>query len=338
MDRKVLGGSGVEVSRACLGAMLMGTRMGADESFNALDLFMERGGNFIDTANCYAWWIGKGEYVGDERENVLGAWMAERENRDDVFLATKCSARIPDSKGIRDAAGNPRWDEVPAAYEGASRQAILKALEGSLKRLRTDHVDLYYVHVDDRGTPLEETLGTLSDIVESGKVRYIGYSNVRTWRLERIRSICERNGWASPVAVQQEWSYLRPAPGADIAGHADYELFDWLSANPGVGLVAYSPLLKGIYSSEEKRLAYYNWKLYDTEDSAERLARLAKLSEATGLDGNSLVLAWMRGRSPSAFPILGASSLEQYKQNLDACELKLDREAIDYLEGKLPSP
>ncbi len=337
MDRKLLGGSGSAVSRASLGAMLMGTRMGVEESFRTLDLFMERGGSFIDTANCYAWWIGSGEFVGDESEALLGKWMAERGNRNEVFLASKCGARIPDSRGIRDAAGNPRWAEVPAAYEGASRAVILNALEGSLKRLGTDRIDLYYVHVDDRSTPLEETLETLDGIVKSGKVRHIGYSNVRTWRLERIFSLCERYGWAKPVAVQQEWSYLRPAPGVDLAGHANDELFDWLASKPGAELVAYSPLLKGIYSSEEKRRAYYNWALYDSKDSADRLQRLAELSASTGFRGNALVLAWMLGRSPSAIPVLGGSSFEQYEENLDACEIKLDAAAIDYLDGKRSS-
>jgi aryl-alcohol dehydrogenase-like predicted oxidoreductase len=338
MEKRALGNTGVELSRACLGAMLMGTRMGPEESYRTLDLYAERGGNFIDTANCYAWWVGKGEYVGDESENAIGAWMAERRNRNSVFLATKCGGRIPDSRGIRDASGTPRWAEVPAAYEGASRLTVARALEGSLKRLGTDHVDLYYVHVDDRRAPLEETLETLNALVASGKVRYIGYSNVRTWRLERIRALCERNGWASPVAVQQEFSYLRPAPGVDMVGHANDELFDWLDANPGVDLVAYSPLLKGIFASEEKRRAYYNWPLYDTEDTAARLARLSALSKKTGIDGNSLVLAWMLASEPSVFPVLGGSAFEHYRENLDACEIKLDGETIAYLEGSAPFP
>ncbi len=332
-----LGRTGETVSQVCLGAMLMGTRMDERESFKTLDLFMKRGGNFIDTANCYAWWEGKGEFVGDESEKTLGNWMRDRGNRDTVFLASKCSARLPDPRSVRDESGEADWVKARASFEGASRGAILKAIDGSLERLRTDRIDLYYVHVDDRRTPLEETLETLNGIVKAGKVRYIGYSNARTWRLERIRGICQRNGWARPVAIQEEFSYLRPRPGADMVEHAGDELFDYLGEEPGLSLVAYSPLLKGIYADEARRRAYYNWPLYDTEDSAERLARLDALSRKTGIDGNSLVLAWMLSRKPSVFPILGGSSFVQYEANLDACGIELDSAAIEYLEGKRAS-
>ena len=339
IDYTTLGNSEIGVSKVCLGTMLMGTIMDRTESFRALDLFATEHGNFIDTANCYAWWVGKGEFNGDESEALLGDWMHERKNRERIFLATKCSARIPDSKAIRDANGIPRWDEVPSNYEGASRKVILQAVHESLRRLRTDYIDLYYVHVDDRETSLEETLGALNELVSSGLIRHIGYSNVRTWRIERIRSICEKNGWVPPVAIQQEYSFLRPAAGSDlgIAVHADDEFFDYLSEYNDMSLVAYSPLLKGIYASKEKRLAYYNWRLYDTADSSARLARLDKASQMLGVDGNALVLAWMLHRNPAVIPIIGGSKYDQFKENLAACAVRLDPEVMDFLDGKRSS-
>lgn len=339
IERIPLGNTDVSVSRVCLGAMLMGTVMDKDESFRTLDRFVERGGNFIDTANCYAWWIGTGEYVGDESENILGEWMSARNNRDKIFLATKCGARLRDPHSIRGADGVPRWSEVPENYEGASRNAIISAVNDSLRRLRTDYIDLYYVHVDDRAASLEETLGTLNELVASGVIRQVGYSNVRSWRLERIRAICERNGWAQPVAIQQEYSYLRPAAGSDlgVGVHADDEFFDFLSENPSMTLVAYSPLLKGIYVSKEKRLAYYNWPLYDTPDSAARLERLETVAKRLGVDGNTLVLAWMLAKAPAIIPILGGSKYAQFEANLAALDVRLDRETIAYLDGTATS-
>jgi aryl-alcohol dehydrogenase-like predicted oxidoreductase len=339
IDHTMLGRTGTQVSRVCLGAMTMGTLMDRDESFRTLDFFAEQGGNFIDTANCYSWWVGKGENVGDESEAMLGEWMHARKNRERIFLATKCGARLREPRAIRDADGNPRWAEVPSNYEGASRRVILGAVQDSLRRLRTDYIDLYYVHVDDRETPLEETLGTLNELVASGVVRHLGYSNVRTWRLERIRALCERNGWAQPVAIQQEYSFLRPAAGANlgVAVHADGEFFDYLAENPSMTLLAYSPLLKGIYASREKRLAYYNWSLYDTPDSAARLERLEVVGKRLGLDGNTLVLAWMLHRKPAIIPIVGGSRFSHFRENVAALDVRLDGETMEYLEGRSAS-
>ncbi len=331
--RIALGNSGAEVSRVCLGAMLMGTVMNREDSFRVLDDYYGRGCDFIDTANCYAWWIGKGENVGDESELLLGEWMKLRNNREKLFIATKAGARLPDSRAIRNADGVPRWEEAPSNYEGASAKTLKKAIDGSLARLGTDYVDLYYIHVDDRKTPLEETLGALNEMVVSGKVRHIGYSNVLTWRLERIRAICEKNGWAMPVAVQQEFSYLRASSAFDpgIAAPAGRELFDFMKENPGMTLLAYSPLLKGIYASEEKRRAYYNWAAYDTPDSAARLKRLDEVSRQLGVDGNTLVLAWMLHLRPGIIPLLGFSRAEQYFDNMKALDVSLDKGTMDFL-------
>lgn len=336
MERVELGKTETAVSRVCLGTMLMGSTIGREESFRILDDFAARGGDFLDTANCYAWWVGKGEFVGDESEALLGEWMRSRRCRNRVFLATKAGARLRDPSSIRDADGIPRWAEVPANYEGASRKVILDAADASLRRLGTDHIDLYYVHVDDRSTRLEETLEALNSLVVSGKVRYLGYSNARTWRLERIKSLCEKNGWAQPVAVQSEYSFLRPAAGADlgISVHADDEFFDWLGENPGMTLLAYSPLLKGIYADPERRKAYYNWALYDTPDSAARLARIDSLAKSLGLDGNLLVLAWMLHLRPTVIPILGFSRFAQYEDNVRALDVRLDAAEMDFLNGK----
>ena len=109
---------------------------------------------------------------------------------------------------IRNPDGRPRFEELTQHFEGTSAEVIRAGIEGSLKRLKTDYIDPYYIHVDDRSTDLEETLRELDALVKEGKVRYIGYSNIQTWRLEKIFHLCEKNGWVRPVAVQQEYSYM----------------------------------------------------------------------------------------------------------------------------------
>lgn len=312
---------------------MMGSAIDKDCSYRILDRFVEEGGNFLDTANCYAWWHGKGENVGDESELLLGEWMKQRGNRDKIFLATKVGARLKDSVSIRNEAGEPEWDRVPESYEYLSAKAIRKGIENSLRRLQTDYIDLYYAHIDDRVTPMEETLGVFNDLVREGKVRYIGCSNFRTWRLERARNISAAHGWPAYIAVQQEYSYLRPKHGADlgISVHADDELLNYLSANEDITMLAYSPLLKGIYESQAKRESYYNWGFYNTADSQARLEQLTAMAHDLGVTNSQLVFAWLLNHQPRVIPILGVSRLEQLVQGLEACNIQLTEQQMTAL-------
>ncbi len=332
--RKVnFAGTNQEVSCACLGTMMMGTLINKTDSFNILDDFVSKDGNFIDTANCYSWWWGNSEAWGDESENMLGEWFAERKNRDKVFLATKFGGRLKDPKMVRDADGEIMWDKVVPAYEGTSAKTIRAAIEGSLKRLKTDYIDLYYVHVDDRSVALEETLETLSDLVKEGKVKHIGCSNMRTWRIATAKEICKNNGYPFFKAIQQEYTYIRQNISADrgIGFGADDEMFDFMKSNPDMTLVAYSPLLKGIYASEEKRKSYYGWNDFSNGESIERIQVIDKMSKEMGISGNKLVLAWILNKKPSIIPILGFSKMIQYKENVDALSIKLTDEQMEIL-------
>ena len=149
--------------------MFFGTRVDEATSRRLLDRYVEAGGNFLDTANIYAFWVEGGQ--GGESEALLGRWMRQCGTRDRVFVATKVGA---------------------APGEDLSHAAINAAVDGSLRRLGTDHVDLYYAHVDHRSVPLEETLGAFGELVSAGKVRYIGCSNYAAWRLERARAPATR--------------------------------------------------------------------------------------------------------------------------------------------------
>lgn len=252
-----------------------------------------------------------------------------------IVLATKVGARLKEPRGIRNTRGEVEWARVPGEYELLAPGTIRRSVEDSLRRLRTDYIDLYYAHIDDRITPLEDTLEAFHSLVQAGKVRYIGCSNYRTWRLERARRISAAMGWASYIAVQQQYSYLRPKPGADcgVSVHADAELFDYLAANEDVTLLAYSPLLRGIYDDAAKRMAYYNWGLFDCDDARTRLERLSVKAKELGVSNNQLVLAWLAHHQPKVVPVIGASDPAQLEQCLEALMLRLTAEDMGFLNG-----
>ncbi|HET6533010.1 MAG TPA: aldo/keto reductase, partial [Actinoplanes sp.] len=175
MQTVELGRTGRQVSALALGAMQMGNETGERESLAVLDRYLDLGGSFIDTADCYEWWAFRGSR-GGQSEELLGRWMRDGGKRDRIFLATKGSGMPHYSPGLWQADGTADWDLARRTFSGAGADNLREALDGSLRRLGTDHVDLYYVHVDDRATPLEETLEALDGFVRAGKVRYLGWS------------------------------------------------------------------------------------------------------------------------------------------------------------------
>ncbi len=321
-----LGTTGEQVSRIALGAMPMGTIADEQTSVALLDRFVADGGTFIDTADCYSWWWAKGT-DGGQSEELLGRWFARTGNRDRVFLSTKATGRVKNLDAVWPAAApDPDWGLARQNYVGASAGVLRESLEASLRRLQTDHIDLYYVHVDDRATPLEETLSTLASFVAEGKVRYLGWSNVRTWRLERIRQLCAANGWPAPVALQQEHSYLTPRSGLDSASIVDAEQADYLREHPDLALVAYSPVLKGVYDmAEADREAHYLWQgNYASEQGRAQVAAVRAVAADLGVAPSQVVLAWMVAQeSPRVVPLLGTARVSRYEEAAAALSLEL---------------
>jgi aryl-alcohol dehydrogenase-like predicted oxidoreductase len=241
------------------------------------------------------------------------------------------SAAVTDVPAVF-SGGRPDWDLAEKYFEGAGADVVRQAVEASLRRLGTDHVDMCYIHVDDRRTPLEETLEALDGLVRSGKVRYIGWSNVRTWRLERIRQLAAQHGWAAPVAVQQQHSYLRPAQGADRPGIAGPELLDYLAEHDDLSLVAYSPILQGIYDDPDRRAGHWVWPSYAGPDSAARLAAVGKVADELGATGNQVALAWLlHQQSPKVIPIAGTRTWQQFEAFLPALDIELNDEQLALL-------
>jgi len=332
MQTTQLGTTGVQVSQLALGAMQMGSATPEPESIRILDRYLEVGGSFIDTADCYEWWGTPGSR-GGESEQLLGRWLRAGQHRDRVFLATKGSAVPAYSEQLWAPDGTPNWELAQQTYAGAGADTLRQALDGSLRRLGTDHVDLYYVHVDDRSTPLEETLEALAGLVRSGKTRYIGWSNVRTWRMERIRQLCERHGWPAPVALQQQHTYLRPTGWPDSVSISNGEQLDYLREHDDLTLVAYSPILKGSYDDAVKRAEHWQMASYRGSDSAARLAALDEVSAEVGVTPNQLVLAWLLQQTrPRLIPLIGPRTPEQLENLLPALEVKLTGEQLARLD------
>ena len=329
-----LGNSGLQVSQLALGCMIMGTRTDEETSVRILDDYLDQGGTFLDTANCYCWWEAPGTQ-GGQSEELLGRWFAaDPSRRDRVVLATKGTAVPRDPSVCFDADGRPDWVAANREFEGAGADTLRHAVDGSLRRLRTDHIDLYYVHVDDRSTPLEETLEALAGLVSAGKIRHYGWSNVRAWRLARIQALCERYGWPAPVAVQQQHSYLRRRAGLAHVSIVDDEQLDYLRANRQATLVAYSPILKGIFDDPAKDNADWIMDPYHGPDADARLAAVRALAAEVGATPNQVVLAWLLAQDdPTIVPLIGPRTFEQYRAALPALELKLSAEQLAKLDA-----
>jgi aryl-alcohol dehydrogenase-like predicted oxidoreductase len=310
MKSVLLGTTDVSVSALCLGTMYFGSRIDKVQSFHLLDFYIAQGGTFLDTANNYAYWI-QG-YQGGESEHLLGDWMKQRRNRRDLFLATKVGFNYP------------QVERCLKAY------VIQSECEKSLRRLGIDTVDLYYAHVDDRTTPLEETLEAYDRLVKSGKVRLVGASNYTAWRMADARWVSHVHHWVEFCCIQQQHTYLRPVPGADfkLQGVVNHELMDYCSSS-GLTILPYTSLMKGFYTRSNQPVPVQ----FKGEDNRSRLAELKAVAAELGVTKNQVVLAWMlKSSSPRMIPVIGASSIEQLEENLGALQFQLDSEFIRRLD------
>jgi aryl-alcohol dehydrogenase-like predicted oxidoreductase len=311
---------GTVVSAVSLGAMWFGTRVDEATSFAILDRFVDRGGTLIDTANNYAYWLDEG--AGGESETVIGRWLASRKARDRVVLSTKVG-------GQPKAAGQGR--------EGLSAPAIDSALTGSLRRLGTDRVDVYWAHVEDRTVPLEETVGAFAALTDQDKVGVIGASNHATWRVERARAAARTLGRPGYTCLQLRYSYLQPRLHAALprAGHLHVteETLDYVRGEQDLTLWAYNALLAGAYTRSDKPMQ----EAYEHPGTHRRMAVLKDIAAETGATPNQVVLAWLLGR-PQMIPIVGISTVAQLDESLDATDLRLDDDHRNRLDLADPCP
>ncbi|MEE2037940.1 aldo/keto reductase [Nocardiopsis sp. CT-R113] len=303
------------VSALCLGAMKFGSQTDDATSAALLDRFVEAGGTFVDTADCYQFWV-EG-FEGHESETFLGRWRRERGITDEVVIATKLGAQptVPGT-GLE-------------TKEGLSAAAVATAAERSRERLGVERLDVLYAHNEDRTVPLTETLGAFAKLVADGAVTDLGLSNHRAWRLERARAVTEANGWPRPRVLQYRYSYLQPRFDRPLEStghmHVTPELLDFVREEAAEGrehtLVAYTSLLWGAYTRPEKAAELD--PVYDHPGTPARLAVLDEVARETGATRNQVVLAWLMDSDPRVVPLVGVSSLDQLNEAIEATDLTL---------------
>jgi aryl-alcohol dehydrogenase-like predicted oxidoreductase len=311
-DTRELGKSGIQVSKLCLGGNVFGWTIDQPTSFKVLDAFVDAGLNFVDTADIYSKW--KPGNQGGESEAILGDWFAQGGGRrEKVVLATKCGMEMgPDQKGL-------------------SRAYIHRAVEASLRRLKTDRIDLYQSHQDDPATPQEETMGAFADLVQAGKVRALGASNFTAARLDSAQQVAKANGWPRYESLQPLYSLMeRPAYEA--------ELEPWCAKNH-VGVISYfslaSGFLTGKYRSDAdltKSARGGSVKKYLNPKGLGVLAALDEVSRRYNATPAQVALAWLMARPTITAPIASATSVEQLKDLVAATRLNLDAPAIAQID------
>lgn len=328
-DFRTLGRSGLVVSPLALGTMTFGPgEWGADEAGSRaiFDAYREAGGNFIDTADIYS---------GGESERLVGQFIADTGSRDEIVLATKFGFNGSASplSGSQGGGGNPNAG-------GAGSKNIYRALDASLERLRTDHIDLYWMHVWDGVTPVEEIVQTMGDLVRSGSIRYYGFSDMPAWVGCKAATIAAERGVPGPIAMQLEYSL--------VARDVEAEHFP-AARDGGMGIMPWSPLAGGFLTGKYQRddtsdtgrlsganpfgdskFTPRNWDILDV---AQTVAQEIDRPVA------QVALAWTLARAGVASTLVGASKVEQLKSNIAAAELNLSAEQLARLDAaSAPTP
>lgn len=292
MEYKNLPTSSVRVSRLCLGTMMFGKQTDEAESLKIMDYAFDNGINFFDTADLYN--------VG-ESERIVGKGLKGR--RDKIILTTKVRGQM---------------GEDPS-NSGLSRRYIMSAVDASLKRLDTDYLDFYYMHAPDYDTALEETLDTMSGLVKSGKVRYIGISNYPAWQIADILAICDKRGYVAPVMTQNVYNA--------ITRGIESELIPCVNEHK-MGMVIYNPIAGGLLTGKhkagkpEENTRFANAKAYfDRYWSDENFAAVEKLTEIAASHGMSilqLAMKWCAAQKSVISILTGVSRMSQLEQNIES--------------------
>jgi len=312
MNTRELGKSGLKVSVVTLGGNVFGWTADEAASFKVLDAFLAAGGNFIDTADVYSKWVPG--HSGGESETVVGRWVASRRNRSQVLIATKVGA------------------EMGSGTKGLSRAYIVREVEDSLRRLQTDHIDLYQSHVDDPDTPMEETLGAYADLIKQGKVRAIGASNFTAERLAQALAVSAQHGFPRYQSLQ---------PLYNLFERAGYEsALEPLCLKEHIGVIGYSSLgsgfLTGKYRSEadlgKSPRGQGVQKRYFNDRGFRILAALDEVAKRYASTPGAVALAWLIARPSVTSPIASATNTEQLNELVAATRLVLDPEAIERLD------
>ena len=306
-----LGRSGLRVSPLCLGAMTFGEDLGwgssVEESEQIIDRYVELGGNFIDTANFY---------TASHSEKIIGDHVGRHpERRDRLTIATKFSGNL--------YPGDPNGG-------GSGRKAIVNACENSLRRLQTDYVDLYWLHMWDANTPIDETMAALDDLVRAGKVRYLGVSDTPAWKIVEANLIARFRGWSSFIGLQIEYSLLQRTVEQELvpmAGEFGLGITPWSPLSGGALSGKYTRANAGQHDSDRGALLDLNDKTFDVVDELEIIAKAHETSVA------SVALAWVHAKPGVTSIIIGARRMSQFEDNIRALDVTLTADELARLDA-----
>jgi aryl-alcohol dehydrogenase-like predicted oxidoreductase len=310
MNKKALGNSGLMVSPVCFGGNVFGWTTDEAESFRLLDAFVDAGFNFIDTADSYSRWAGK----GGESETIIGKWMKARNNRNQVIIATKVGMDMGGGKS------------------GLSKKYILAEVEDSLKRLQTDYIDLYQSHRDDLTTPVQETLEAYGQLVKAGKVKYIGASNFTPARLQESLDVASRENLPAYVSLQPHYNLCE-------RGLFEGELEEICVRN-NLGVITYYSLAAGFLtgkyrtpSDSKKSVRGGGATKYLNEKGLRILSALDEISAKHNCEPASVALAWLLSRPSVTAPIASATSIPQLQSLLKAATITLSAKEAEMLNA-----
>ncbi|GLB39853.1 putative to aldo-keto reductase [Lyophyllum shimeji] len=328
VEYRQLGKSGLRVSVPILGCMSFGLKewaewtLGEEQSFEILQAAWDMGINTFDTANNYS---------NGESERILGRWIAKSNiPRERIIVATKCFALVGHTPEIwAHLTSDLKQQRDYVNQSGLSRAAIFNAVEASLARLNLSYIDLYQIHRFDPETPAEETMKALHDLVQSGKVRYIGASSMRAWQFAHLNAVAEKHGWTKFVSMQNEHSLLYREEEREMNAYCNFN---------GIGLIPWSPLAGGDLARPlntqttrtehmKAKLSFYYPKL--SEADQQIVQRVEEVATKRGLKMSQVAVAWVAGKVTS--PIVGANSVQRLADNITT-DVKLTEEEIKYLE------
>ncbi|WP_327379819.1 aldo/keto reductase [Streptomyces sp. NBC_01212] len=305
-----LGSSSLQVFPLALGGNVFGWTADEERTFAVLDAYVAAGGNFIDTADSYSAWIPGNE--GGESETLIGKWLASRSRRDDVVIATKVGAH--------------------PSYKGLSPTTIKAAAEASLRRLGTDHIDLYYTHFDDESVPVEEIVTALDQLVKAGTVREVAASNISPERLRASLDFSEREGLARYVALQPHYNLVSrdtyEGPLQDTAAAAGLAAVPYFSLAAGFLTGKYRP-----GATVESARAEGAGKHLETERGRKVLAALDRIAQEHDAEIATVALAWLASRPTVTAPIASARTVEQLPALVAVDGLRLSEQELAELTG-----
>lgn len=309
MEKRIIKNTDLSIAPINFGGNVFGWTLDEQQSFEILDQFTQAGFNFIDTADTYSWWVNG---RGGQSEEIIGKWMKNRGNRNDLVIATKVGS------------------ETKEHGFDISKKHILKSVDESLKRLQTDHIDLYYTHFDDHTTPVEETLAAYDEIIKAGKVRYIAASNLSPERLIASFEAAEKNNLPKYVALQPHYNLLErdnfETKYAELVKKYDLSVFPYWSLAAG--------FLTGKYRSEadlSKSARGEGARKYLNEKGERVLKALDQVSEKHHANQASVALAWLLANPLITAPIVSATSQSQLQTLFKATELQLNSDDINLL-------